>query len=350
MRSRILANLGFMLQIAGLLTILPIAIGFLLNETDQLVSLFLTCVGFLAAGFLMNALSERKELDFKSASALFLAAFIILPLLGAIPYFFTDPFKSPNYLERFTNGYFESVSAFTTTGFSFIQNSDTLARSILFYRSLTELMGGVGIVFLLLAFFHSRNSLNHLGNAMGIEELGGDLRRTFLSVLAIYSLFILIFTAAFYVLGFQDVVRTGAFMIDTITGGFQPSISQFQRYLALAPKILLTVLMFLGSVNFAFNYRMLTRKIKQAFSKEVILYITLIIFSTLLIFLLSGIPVVDSLFHVVSMSSSTGFDYINIPGQNSTVLAIFITLMIIGGCAFSMAGGIRISRLITSAR
>jgi len=211
-------------------------------------------------------------------------------------------------------------------------------------------MGGVGIVFLLLAFFQSRRSLNHLGNAMGLEEVSGDLKKTFFYVLAIYSAYIVIFTVAFYVLGFQDVIRTGAFMIDTITGGFQPSVSQFQRYLALAPKILLTVLMFLGSVNFAFNYRLFTRKIKEAFSTEVVFYVALIGFSTFLVFSLSGIPILDSLFHVVSMSSSTGFDYINIPGQNSTVLSIFIVLMIIGGCAFSMAGGIRVSRLIASFR
>lgn len=96
----------------------------------------------------MNVLCERKDLDFKSASILFLAAFIVMPMIGAIPYVYSDPFNSPNVVERFTNGYFESISGFTTTGFSFVQNSELLPKSLLVYRSLTELMGGVGIVFL----------------------------------------------------------------------------------------------------------------------------------------------------------------------------------------------------------
>jgi trk system potassium uptake protein TrkH len=346
MRSRVLANLGFLLQIAGILTILPIAVGLYFNETGQLISLLLACIGFLSCGFLMNALSERKELDLKSSSVLFLASFIVLPLIGSIPYIYNGPFNGSDLFDRVTNGYFESVSGFTTTGFSFIQNSDVLPRSLLVYRSLTELMGGVGIVFLLLAFFQSRQSLNHLGNTMGVDNVNGNLKKTFFSVLAIYSAIIFIFTAVFYLIGFQDIIKTGSFMIDTITGGFQPPPQQFQQYVALAPKILLTLLMFLGSVNFAFNYRLFTLKLKKLLSSEVVVYLGILGFSTLLISLSGWIHPIDSLFHVVSMSSSTGFDYINIPAQNSTVLSIFIVLMIVGGCTFSMAGGIRVSRLI----
>lgn len=347
MRSRILANLGFLLQIAGLLTVLPIIVGLYYNEEHPLISLLLTGVGFLACGFLMNALSERKELDFKSGSILFLAAFIILPLIGAIPYIYTDPFNSSNVVDRFTNSYFESISGFTTTGFSFIQNSDTLPMSLLVYRSFTELMGGVGIVFLFLAFFHSRKSLNHLSNTLGVDNLNGNLKKMFFSVFAIYGSFIIIFTVIFFFLGFQDLLRTGSFMIDTITGGFQPSIVQFQQYLSLTPKILLTLLMFFGSVNFAFNYHLFTLKLKKILSVEVGLYLLIIAVATGLISMLASLQPVDSLFHVVSMSSSTGFDYVGIPSQNSTALSIFLVLMLIGGCAFSMAGGIRVSRLVS---
>ena len=350
MRSRIFANLGFLLQIAGVLTTVPILIGLYLNETQQLVPLFLACVGFLACGFFMNALCERKDLDFKSASVLVLAAFIILPLIGAIPYVYQDPFNSPTPIDKFTNGYFESVSGFTTTGFSFIQNSDTLPKSLLVYRSLTELMGGVGIVFLLLAFFHSRKSLNNLGNALCIESVGSNLKRLFFSVFIIYGVYIIAFTAIFYFLGFQDLTKTGTFAIDTITGGFQPSIQQFQQYLAIIPKICIIALMLVGSVSFTFNYHLFTLRLKKAFSLEITLYLLMIAVGTALIFFLAKIEPLDSLFHVVSMTSSTGYDYINIAAFNDTIRSIFIVLMLIGGCTFSMAGGIRVSRLISFAR
>jgi len=350
MRSRIFANLGFLLQIAGVLTTIPILIGLYLDETQQLVPLFLACVGFLACGFFMNALCERKDLDFKSASVLVLAAFIILPLVGAIPYIYQDPFNSPNPIDKFTNGYFESVSGFTTTGFSFIQNSDTLPKSLLVYRSLTELMGGVGIVFLLLAFFHSRKSLNNLGNALGIESVGSNLKRLFFSVFIIYGVYIIAFTAIFYFLGFQDLTKTGSFAIDTITGGFQPSIQQFQQYLRTIPKICIIALMLVGSVSFTFNYHLFTLRLKKTFSLEIALYLLMIAIGTTLIFFLAKIEPLDSLFHVVSMTSSTGYDYINIAAFNDTIRSIFIVLMLIGGCTFSMAGGIRISKLISFAR
>jgi len=350
MRSRIFANLGFLLQIAGVLTTIPILIGLYLDETQQLVPLFLACVGFLACGFFMNALCERKDLDFKSASVLVLAAFIILPLVGAIPYIYQDPFNSPNPIDKFTNGYFESVSGFTTTGFSFIQNSDTLPKSLLVYRSLTELMGGVGIVFLLLAFFHSRKSLNNLGNALGIESVGSNLKRLFFSVFIIYGVYIIAFTAIFYFLGFQDLTKTGSFAIDTITGGFQPSIQQFQQYLRTIPKICIIALMLVGSVSFTFNYHLFTLRLKKTFSLEIALYLLMIAIGTTLIFFLAKTEPLDSLFHVVSMTSSTGYDYINIAAFNDTIRSIFIVLMLIGGCTFSMAGGIRISKLISFAR
>jgi len=298
----------------------------------------------------MNALCERKELDFKSSCVLILVAFLLMPLIGAIPYIYSDNFNSPdptNPIDRFTNAYFESVSGFTTTGFSFVQNSDALPKSLLLYRSMTELMGGIGIVFLLLAFFHSRKSLNHLGNALGIEKIGDNIKRIFFSVFLIYGIYIIVFTVIFYLLGFQDIIKTGSFVIDTITGGYAPSASQFQQYLSIPMRIGIIVLMFVGSVNFSFNYKLFTLKLKKTLSKEVLLYFLVIIIGTVLIFFLAGKDILDSLFHVVSMSSSTGFDYIYIPTLNDTAISIFILLMILGGCGFSMAGGIKMFRIIS---
>jgi len=347
MYKHVSANLGFLLQIAGLLSVFPILVGLYLNETQTLVSLFLTCVSFLVCGFLMNALAERKDLDFKSSCVLLLVAFLVMPLIGAIPYIYDDPFNSPNYIERFTNAYFESISGFTTTGFSFVSNSDALPKSFLIYRSLTELMGGVGVVFLLLAFFNSRKSLNSLGSALGIESIGDNLKRIFFSVFLIYSIYIIVFTIIFYTFGFQDIVKTGSFVIDTITGGYQPSPERFQQYLSIPIRVFILILMFVGSVKFSFNYHLFALKPIKALSKEVLLYLLVIIIGTFLIFFLTGKEALDSLFHIVSMSSSTGYDYINIPALNDTAKSIFILLMILGGCSFSMAGGIKMSRIIS---
>jgi len=83
MSNRISANLGFLLQIAGLLTVLPIVVGLYFDETQTVVSLFLACVTLLGCGFLLNALCERKGLGYKSLNILFLVTFILIPLIGA---------------------------------------------------------------------------------------------------------------------------------------------------------------------------------------------------------------------------------------------------------------------------
>ena len=351
MGSRILANLGFLLQITGILTILPIGVGLYFNEIDYVISLFIVCIAYLGLGFLCNAMCERKDLDFKSSNTLFLAAFIVLPLIGALPFIYNDPFNSANLFDRFTNGYFESISGFTTTGFSFL-STDVLPKSLLIYRSLTELMGGVGVVFLLLAFFQSRKAMSGFSNALGIDTLSKNLKRVFFSVLAIYGVYIIAFTIIFYVIGFTDIIKTGTFVIDTLTGGFSPSAQQFQHYLSFgsAAKICMIILMLLGSVNFAFNYHLFALKLKKVLSAEIVVYLLIIAVGTAAVAFTAQIGALDSLFHVVSMSSSTGFDYINIISLNSTTVSIFIVLMLIGACAFSMAGGIRVSRLITFAK
>ena len=347
MHRSIFANLGFLLQIAGLLTILPIGIGLAFNETQQLIPLLLACISFMGLGFLLNSLCERKDLDFKSASLLLVTAFVMLPLIGAIPYIYSDPFNSSNTVNRFTNGYFESVSGFTTTGFSFITNTDAIPRSMLIYRSLTELMGGIGIVFLILAFFQSRKSLTNLGNTIGIENTNGNYKKMFLWVFAIYGIFMIAFTGIYYALGFTDLIKTSSFVIDTLTGGFSPSTQQMQQYLVSTSKILMIVLMTLGSINFAFNYHLFTGKLKKLLTKEVALFFLIIAISSIAIALVTEVNFLDSIFHVVSMTSSTGYDYLNITSLNSTALSIFIILIIIGGCTFSMAGGIKISRIVT---
>jgi trk system potassium uptake protein TrkH len=108
--------------------------------------------------------------------------------------------------------------------------------------------------------------------------------------------------------------------------------------------------MIVGALNFAFVYHLFTRKIRKAFSWEILTFFVIIIVGTVTFSQLGRFEIVDSFFHVVSMSSSAGFDYLHVATLNSTLLSILILLMLVGGCTFSMAGGIRISRLIASAK
>ncbi len=350
MSKQIAANLGFILQLAGLVNLLPVCVGLLLNEMQTLPALFLVTVVFFALGFLMNSLSERKDLGFLSSIFFITLSFILLALIGAIPYFYVDPFASPSILDRFTNSFFESASGFTTTGFSFIQTPETLPSSLLLYRSTTELMGGVGIVFLLLSFFNSRDSLGRLGDALGIKRLGPNPRTTFLFILMVYGAFIAAATSFFYIMGYRDLVRSGSFAIDMLTGGFAPSPAAFSQYLNPPALITISLLMFIGSVNFDLLYSFLTRRLAGLDTSEIVTYALVLGGGTVLLMAASGVGVFDSFIHVLSMSSSTGLDYLNLTTMNDTVAGLFILLMLLGGCSFSMAGGIKMDRVVAFAR
>lgn len=345
MRRTLLANLGFLLQISGLLSIVPIPVAIYLAEHEALAAISIGCICFLGLGFLLNALCERKDLDFKSSCVFIVLAFVLMPLIGSVPFIYLDPFNSTNPLDRFTNSYFESISGFTTTGFSLVSNVASLPSSLLLYRSLIELMGGVGIVFLLLVFFHSDDSLNSLSNTLGVENFGEHFKKSFSIVFIIYSAFIVLFSVALYVLGLRDVISAVTLAIDTLTGGFSPSQVDFQNIITFPMRICLLLLMLLGSVNFSFIYHLISRKLTKI-SEEVQLYIIIIAVGSLLVTILSGTSLFDSLFHIISMSSSTGFDYIGMPTMSTTAVSVFLLIMLLGGCGFSMAGGIKMFRLL----
>jgi hypothetical protein len=117
---KIVSNLGFFLQITGLLLILPIAIGLQGGELQAVSSLIATCFVSFGMGFVFNSFCERKELDDRTSLWLMLVTFTIIPMVLMIPYVWNNVFASGNPFDLLTNAYFETVSGFTTTGFSFV--------------------------------------------------------------------------------------------------------------------------------------------------------------------------------------------------------------------------------------
>ncbi len=351
MRFRILANLGFLLQSCGLLLIIPLLVGLYYNEWTGTIAVSLGCIGFLVAGFLLNALCERRELDYKSSCVLILLAFVVMALLGSLPYIYLDPFRSTTVTDRVANSLFESISGFTTTGFSLIPEDVYLQRSFALFRSMTEFIGGVGVVFILLAFFQSEHALNSLRSALGVEALEVNVRRSFGMVVLVYGIYVLAFSVpVFLLLGDAEPVAAVTLVIDTLTGGFSPPNSSFATIIGIPLRVVLLFLMLFGSLNFKFNHHFLRGNIRKAVNDEARLYLMIIVVGSVLVALFGGLNLFDSVFHVISMSSSTGFDYVGIQGLNDTAKTIFLFLMMIGGCTTSMAGGIKVLNILLSSR
>lgn len=206
------------------------------------------------------------------------------------------------------------------------------------------------MVFLLLSFFSSRDSLGKLGDVLGIKRLGPDPRINFLLILLVYSSLVAVATTFLYFMGYRDIVRSGSFAIDMLTGGFAPSAAAFTQYLNPAALIAISSLMFFGSINFDLIYNLLTRRLAGLDTSEILTYLLVLGGGTAILAAASGAGVFDSFVHVLSMSSGTGFDYLNLTTVNVTVTWLFIILMLLGGCSFSMAGGVKMDRIVAFTR
>jgi len=341
-KRRIVCNLGFFLQITGLLLVLPVAIGLEAGEVPAVSSLLATIFLSFAVGFVFNAFAERKELDDRTSLWLMVATFTVLPLVLMTPFVWHDVFNSGNPVDLVTNAYFETVSGFTTTGFTFIANPESLPTSLLFYRSLVEFIGGIGFVYILVAFLYQNEDILVFSETFGVEKLSHNLKKVFASIMLVYTVLAALFTIIFYLTYSPNLVASSCVAMDVLTGGYAPN--NFPAGIGLF-QVSVLALMLLGSLNFHFHYNLFSLKLHGLSTPEIKFYLKVIAVATVAITLLSFMNPFDSLFHVISMASSTGISYINLASTPDPAKILFILIGLAGGCAFSMAGGIRIRRI-----
>jgi len=244
--------------------------------------------------------------------------------------------------ELFTNAYFEVVSGFTTTGFTFVSNPETLPVSLFFYRSFVQFIGGIGFIYILVALLYPKDELGAFGEAFGIEILGDNLKKVFTSILLVYTLFVALFTSIFYFLyPPPDLVIACCTAMDVLTGGYQPNVTAGIGLFQIS----IIVLMLIGSFNFHFHYNLFRLKLRELLTPEIKVYLAAIAIFTVAISFLAWMNPFDAIFHVVTMSSSSGIEYLSVSGTPLAAKIVFIIIGLVGGCTFSMAGGIRIQRV-----
>ncbi len=341
----ILSNMGFVLQMTGGLMIIPIIISFAFRETSAIIALLITAIVFFALGFVLNALCERKTLSFRQSCSLIVLVFVFLSIIGAIPYFYVDVFNG-NLYNRIADSIFESASGFTTTGFSMITDVSSLPLSIMFYRALTQFIGGIGIVLILLAFFYPEDKLGKFSKSMGFEE-NHKIKRTFLIILLTYLLYTVIMGCIAFFFGYTDIITLVSFIFSALSsGGFNPVTDITTSVTTFPLNFILILTMLFGASNFLIIVGLFRFKFREFVRSEIPLFIIITALSVVIVNLVFNLNFFDSLFHVVSATTTTGFGYLML-GEFSNQLKLFFTaLMFIGGTSFSTAGGIKIYRLI----
>ncbi|MCU0850089.1 MAG: hypothetical protein MUC80_02285 [Candidatus Thermoplasmatota archaeon] len=341
----LLANMGFVLQISGIFMVLPIILSFINEEIVATVGLFITATIFLILGFVFNAFCERRTLSYKSSCGLIVLVFILLSLIGSIPYIYIN-FSNGDIIQNVSDSIFESVSGFTTTGFSVIPNITVLPESILFYRGLTQFIGGIGIVLILLAFFYPEAKLQDFAKGMGFSK-DQKIKKTFLLILLIYIAITTIMGTLSILLGYHDVIKAISFVFSAIsTGGFAPLNDITQVATTFPMNIVLIITMVLGATNFFILAGLFKFKIKEFFISETSIFLIMAIVAISIPVIFFGLSISEAIFHIISAMTTTGFSYLSIAQFTDGFKLFLVFLMLVGGASFSTAGGIKIYRLV----
>ena len=301
---------------------------------------------------------DAGELYRREGVLVVVGAWLLASLTGAIPY------VASGAIPGLVDAFFESASGFTTTGASILGDVEALPRAILFWRSLTQWLGGIGIVVLFVAL------LSELGPGARFlfklevpgpkaEILHARVRQTAVALFRIY-----LAISAAQVVG---MLAFGASFFDALThtfatvstGGFSPYTDSIAHF-SVALQGVVLVFMLAAGVNFSLYYAFVRRREVVVFRDvELRVYLALALAASAIVALdliAAGATVdaphawFDGAFQVVSLLTTTGFataDFAQWPGMAHAVL---VALMLAGGCAGSTAGGAKIIRLLIGAK
>ena len=309
--------------------------------------------------YLLGRKGKASDLGIKEAFGVVTFSWILASIIGGLPFWLHGT------VPTFTEGFFEAMSGFTTTGASVLTNIEAAPRGILFWRSLTHWLGGMGIIVLSLAilpFLGVGGMQLYKAEVPGPipEKLTPRVQQTALLLWGVYMLLSLVETVALTLCGldlFESLTHTFGTMA---TGGFSPLNGSVGQYGSAAVDWVITFFMFLAGANFALHYMVLRGKPKVLLrDPEFRFYAFLILGATLVItaFVLLGGNYDNWLtglryaaFQVVSIITTTGFvtaDYELWPFCTQLIL---LWLMFIGGCAGSTGGGMKNVRVMVVLR
>lgn len=338
---------------AGFL-LLPIIVSFIYRENySNVLSFLVTIFLLLLSGYLLGYKSDASGAFYEKEGFIIVSlSWILLSAFGALPFVFSG--SIPNFIDAF----FETSSGFTTTGASILTNVEEVSHSILFWRSFTHLIGGMGILVFALAILPRSNRNSHImkaevpGPVFGkfVAKMSYTARLLYKIYFAMTGILIIVLILAGHPIFDSFVHAFGA----AGTGGFGIKANSIAYYNSSAVEMILATAMIIFGINFNLYYVILIGKARDGFKSEELRWYLLIVFgSVVLIFFnirhnytsyLTAIK--DIFFTVSSIISTTGYATVDFGKWPTFSRAILLFLMFTGACAGSTAGGLKISRFI----
>ncbi len=344
--------IGVIMMIEAALLVSPTVVSLIYKES---VTPFLITIAVLLILSLPLVVIKPKNLELyaKDGFVAVAGSWIIMSLFGALPFVISG--SIPNFI----NAFFETVSGFTTTGASILTEIESLPRGILFWRSLTHWIGGMGVIMLMLAITHSVGAQTiHVMRAEMPGPTKGKLvpklRQTALILYGIYMALSVFMVVALLLCGlplYDSLIN----MFSTAgTGGFSVLNDSIAGYGSPLVEWVIAVFMVIFGVNFNLYYFILIRRFREVVKNEEfrvyagILLIATAIVTVNMLNLFDGFAEAlrMAFFQVSAIISTTGFSTVNIEVLPSLSKAVFVLLMLTGACAGSTAGGLKLSRVV----
>ena len=355
-RKKIIFNiLGKLLVGESFFLFISLLVSLTYQESDSLSFLYSSLITFTvgSASYLASK-GVKKEMGKREGYIIVSLVWVVFSIFGCLPYLFSGSISSV------TDAFFETMSGFTTTGSSILNNIEELPHGILFWRSLTQWLGGMGIIVMFLAILPT---LGVGGRELFIAEVPGPspdkltprIRETARHLWGLYALFTAV-ECILLILGgmsFFDAINHS--LTTMATGGYSTKQASVGYFDSAYLQYVIIAFMFIAGTNFTLSYGMVTGRFRKVFKDEefrfysyVVLLFTAII--TIGIILTSNMGYEqafrDALFTVVSIITTTGYataDYLLwIPFLG---MLIFV-LMFVGGSAGSTGGGVKVVRIL----
>ena len=348
----ILYTLGCVLNIEAIAMCLPLICALIYGEAQVWAFLISICI-CLAFGLPLTIWnSKNKAMYAREGFTAVALSWIVMSIFGSLPFVISG--SIPNFI----NALFETVSGFTTTGASILSDVEILPKSIIFWRSFTHWIGGMGVlVFIVAVLPLSGGSNMYLVKAESpgpsVSKLVPKVKSTAKILYGIY-IFLTIAEIVLLLLGGMSIFDSLTLSFGTAgTGGFGILNSGAETYTPYIQWII-TIFMILFGIDFSVYYLILVRNFKAAFrSDEVKAYLGIILLSVILITLnCRGLfdTITDAIrnvaFTVSSIITTTGYATVDFDKWNEFSKAILFGLMFIGACAGSTGGGMKVSRII----
>ncbi len=347
--------LGKLFSIEALLMIPSLIAAIVYKDQKDIMSFVYTMLILLVVGSLMSLVKpEDKRLHAREGMVIVTVGWIMVSFFGSLPFVFSGSIPSV------TNAFFESVSGFTTTGATILNDVEAMPKGNLFWRAFTNWIGGMGILVFTLALLPAMGISGlqiYKAETTGpvTDKIMPKMRDTARMLYITYGVFSLL-PLVLLLLGGMSFYDACVHTFGTVgTGGFSSRQASVGAYDSTYIHMVIGVFMMFSGVNFSLYYALYKNKWRDVIKdQELRLYLFIVLGSTLLVaadlFLRNtsglGLSLRDAYFQVSSIITTTGYTTVDYDQWSTFSKLILLALMFIGGCAGSTAGGIKNIRIL----